>query len=91
MTISPAIGDRHGSIPRARITITAPPISPNTAPEAPTVGEFGVSSSAPNEPHSSEVKYSERNRTLPIAGSSSVPRKYRMYMLKPMWRIPNGR
>ena len=56
MTIRPAIGDRHGSIPRARITMIAPPISPNTAPEAPTVSECGVSSSAPNEPHSSEVK-----------------------------------
>ena len=74
ITISPAIGDRHGSIPRARITMTAPPMSPKTAPEAPTVGESGVIRSAPNDPHSNDVMYSARNRNRPMAGSSSVPK-----------------
>ena len=43
-------------MPRLRMTITAAPISPKIAPEAPTVGEFGSSSSAPNDPASSDTK-----------------------------------
>ncbi len=40
---------------RARISTAAAPITPNTAPEAPTVSECGETSSAPNEPASSET------------------------------------
>ena len=43
-------------IPRFRITTAAAPISPNTAPEAPTVAAVGACSSAPNEPLRSETK-----------------------------------
>ena len=48
--------DCIGSMPRARCITNAAPISPNTAPEAPTVAALGSSSSAPNEPASSEAK-----------------------------------
>ena len=46
----------NGLIPRARCSTAAAPISPKTAPEAPTVSAFGVATSAPNAPHSSAVK-----------------------------------
>ena len=45
-----------GLIPRRRMTTSAAPISPNTAPEAPAVNPWGDKSSAPSEPDSSEVK-----------------------------------
>ena len=45
-----------GLIPRLRMTMNAAPISPNTAPEAPTVGDVGSSRSAPNEPARSDAK-----------------------------------
>ena len=45
-----------GLIPRLRMTTTAAPIRPKIAPDAPTVGAVGSSSSAPNEPASSETK-----------------------------------
>ena len=45
-----------GFMPRLRMTTKAAPIRPNTAPEAPAVGAVGSSSSAPNEPASSEAK-----------------------------------
>ena len=48
--------DCIGSIPRARCSTNAAPIRPKTAPEAPTVTALGDSSSAPNEPASSEAK-----------------------------------
>ena len=48
--------DCIGSMPRARCITNAAPISPKTAPDAPTVTAFGDSSSAPNEPASSDVK-----------------------------------
>ena len=43
-------------MPRLRITTAVAPISPKIAPEAPTVGASGSSSSAPNEPASSDTK-----------------------------------
>jgi hypothetical protein len=42
--------------PRFHITAAVAPISPKTAPEAPTVAPTSSWSSAPNEPHSSETK-----------------------------------
>ena len=45
-----------GLMPRLRMTITAAPIRPKMPPEAPTVSEFGSTTSAPNEPASSETK-----------------------------------
>ena len=54
MRISPPMPDWNGSIPRARISKNAAPISPKTAPEAPTVTRSGSSDSAPNEPASSD-------------------------------------
>ena len=42
--------------PRLRATTAAAPISPKTAPEAPTVRLSGESSSAPNDPHRSDTK-----------------------------------
>ena len=48
--------DRIGSIPRAYWSTKAAPMSPKTAPEAPTVTAWGDNSSAPNEPATSEVK-----------------------------------
>ena len=52
--ISGPMPDAIGSTPRRRWSTKAPPMSPNTAPEAPTVTAVGLSSSAPNEPHSSD-------------------------------------
>ena len=46
----------NGLIPRARSSTAAAPISPKTAPEAPTVSASGFRRSAPNDPHSSAVK-----------------------------------
>ena len=46
----------NGLIPRARSSTAAAPMSPNTAPDAPTVFASGVTTSAPNDPHSSAVK-----------------------------------
>ena len=46
----------HTSIPRARPIMNAAPKSPKIAPEAPAVSALGVTSSAPNEPHSIEAK-----------------------------------
>ncbi len=43
-------------MPRERISRIAAPISPNTAPDAPTVKLSGVTISAPNEPASSATK-----------------------------------
>jgi hypothetical protein len=81
-----------GSTPWARCRMKAAPIRPNTPPDAPTVAVVGEeSSSAPNEPASTEVKYSARNRARPSAGSSIVPSQYRTYMLKRMCRIPECR
>ena len=45
-----------GLIPRLRMTTTAAPINPKIAPEAPTVSASGSTSSAPNDPASSETK-----------------------------------
>ncbi len=42
--------------PRLRANTAAAAISPKIAPEAPTVRPSGSSSSAPNEPHSSDTK-----------------------------------
>ncbi len=83
--------DCIGSIPRARWSTNAAPSNPNTAPDAPTVTALGSSSSAPNEPASTEAKYSATKRAWPSDGSSIVPIQYRMYMLKPMCRIPECR
>ena len=46
----------NGLMPRARSSTAAAPMSPNTAPDAPTVFASGVTTSAPNDPHSSAVK-----------------------------------
>ena len=43
-------------IPRWRATTISAPKTPKIAPEAPTVGESGWNSSAPNDAASSEVK-----------------------------------
>ena len=48
--------DCIGSMPRARCITNAAPISPKTAPDAPTVTALGDNSSAPNEPASSEAR-----------------------------------
>ena len=48
--------DCIGLIPRAYWSTKAAPISPKTAPDAPTVTAFGDSTSAPREPATSEVK-----------------------------------
>ena len=48
--------DCIGSMPRARIARIPAPSRPKTAPEAPTVAASGDTSSAPNEPPSSETK-----------------------------------
>ena len=48
----------------------------------------GDSSSAPNEPPSSDTKNTIAKRSRPSVGSRSGPRKYRKYMLKPMCRSP---
>ena len=40
----------NGLIPRDRMAATAAPMSPNTAPDAPTVSWLGSMSSTPNEP-----------------------------------------
>ena len=45
-----------GFMPRARMTITAAPIRPKIAPEAPTVRALGSNSSAPKAPARSETK-----------------------------------
>jgi hypothetical protein len=66
-------------------------MSPNTAPDAPTVYAFGSRSRAPNDPASSDAKYSAPKRMWPRTGSSIVPSQYRMYMLKRMWKIPPWR
>jgi len=70
---------------RARISIAVAPISPNTAPDAPTVSEWGETSSAPSDPVSRDTPYTTANLTLPSAGSSICPSTYSTYMLKPMW------
>ena len=57
-------------------------------PEAPTVSELGSTSSAPNEPASSETKKISAKRTRPIAGSSSEPRIQSENMLKSRWKKP---
>ena len=44
-----------GSTPRRRATMTVAAMTPNTAPDAPAVNAFGVTSSAPNDPPSSET------------------------------------
>jgi hypothetical protein len=80
--------DAIGSTPRSRWSTNAAPIRPNTAPDAPTVTEFGLSSSTPSDPHSRDAKYRPRKRACPSAGSSIVPSQYRMYMLKRMWITP---
>ena len=54
--ITGPIPDCIGSTPRARCMTNAAPISPNTAPEAPTVTAFGDRSSAPKEPDTSDVR-----------------------------------
>ena len=43
-------------MPRLRITTAVAAISPKMAPDAPTVGAVGVSTSAPNEPARSDTK-----------------------------------
>ena len=90
ITISPPIPAWNGSIPRARSSTNAAPMSPKTAPDAPTVCASGVTSSAPNDPASSDVKYSAAKRTDPSAGSSIWPSTQSRYMLKPMCSRPNG-
>jgi hypothetical protein len=65
--------DCIGSIPRERCMTKAAPINPNTAPDAPTVTALGESSSAPNEPASSDARYREMKRACPSVGSSIVP------------------
>ena len=65
--------ERHGSTPRARWNTKAAAIRPKTAPEAPTVRRCGSAISAPNEPASSDAKYSAVKRTCPSSGSSIVP------------------
>ena len=42
-------------MPRLRMTTAVAAMSPKMAPEAPTVGDVGSSSSAPNEPASSDT------------------------------------
>jgi hypothetical protein len=46
----------NGSMPRDRNARTAAPISPNTAPEAPTVGWSQLMTSTRNDPPSSDMK-----------------------------------
>ena len=46
----------NGSMPRRRSSMNAAPISPKTAPDAPSDGACGLAISAPNEPASSETK-----------------------------------
>ncbi len=72
--MSGAIPDAKGSMPRARIWKNAAPMRPKTAPEAPTVVWSGSSSSAPNEPASSDAKYSPAKRLEPKGPSSICPR-----------------
>ena len=81
----------NGLIPRARCSTAAAPISPKTAPEAPTVSPFGVATSAPNAPHSSAVKYRAAKRPEPSVGSSRLPSSHSRYMLKRMWIGPECR
>ena len=54
--ISGPIPERHGSTPRARCMTNAAAMRPKTAPDAPTVTESALSSSAPNDPESSDAK-----------------------------------
>jgi hypothetical protein len=75
-------------MPRERSSTAAAPISPKTAPDAPTVGTFGLMTSAPKDPHNKEVKYSAANRPDPSTGSSMLPRIHNRYMLKRMWIGP---
>ena len=53
--MSPPIPDAHGLMPAALWIITARPIRPNTAPEAPTVGAFGSTRRTPKEPAKREA------------------------------------
>jgi hypothetical protein len=46
----------NGLMPRERSSTAAAPINPNTAPDAPTVGLLGSTTSAPQAPASSAVK-----------------------------------
>ena len=80
-----------GLMPRLRITTTAAPISPKMPPEAPTVSAFGSTSSAPNEPASTETKKISAKRSCPIAGSSIVPRIQSENMLNSRWKKPAWR
>ena len=89
---SGASGERQMLPPTDRCTSTVAPIKPNTAPEAPTVGEFGAdSNSAPNAPPSIDTMNSDKNRARPKPASSICPRIQRMYMLKARWKIPSCR
>ena len=73
-TISPPTPLWKIGIWRARISTAAAPIRPKIAPEAPTVGTWGDTSRAPNEPHSSDTTYTSAKRARPRAGSSIAPR-----------------
>ena len=53
-TTSVPIPELHGLIPRRYWWTTVAPMSPNTAPEAPTVRVVGAISSTPNDPAASE-------------------------------------
>ncbi len=77
-----------GLIPRERSSTAAAPMSPKTAPDAPTVSAFGSTTSAPKDPASSAVKYSAAKRRDPSVGSSMLPRIHSRYMLKRMWIGP---
>ena len=52
-------------MPRLRATTISAPSTPKQAPEAPTVSASGWNSSAPNEPASSEVKYTAAKLSAP--------------------------
>ena len=81
----------NGLIPRARCSTAAAPISPNTAPEAPTVSPSGVATSAPNAPHSSAVKYSAAKRAEPERRLEHIAQQPQQVHVEEMWSGPECR
>ena len=57
--------DCIGSIPRARCMTNAAPISPKTAPEAPTVTALGDTSRAPNDPQTQRGEVEREEAHVP--------------------------
>ena len=78
-------------MPRVRATTISAPKIPKIAPDAPTVGICGWNHSAPNDPASSEAKYTARKLTRPIAGSSAEPTNHSEIMLMKMCSSPSCR